>query len=181
MQSLEEVVQKFLNLATKKVEGAIVAAGGSADELMEIGDLELEHTPEQVMLKAHTTTPEELEAEDEESLTLRFKFLWETYRNCLEVYETTTRWRRCISWCLTKRSAFASSTRETRNLDAYALKLGATSQQSFEIQRPTRSAGFEFERNTGYFVGYSDFSNSRRARSWECGTKRFDQLKTFTG
>ncbi len=86
VQSLEEVVQKFLNLATKKVEGAIVAAGGSADELMEIGDLELEHTPEQVMLKAHTMTPEELEAEDDvESPTPWFKFLWETYRNCLEV------------------------------------------------------------------------------------------------
>jgi translation initiation factor 3 subunit A len=38
------------------------------------------------MLKAYTMTPEELEAEDNvESPTPWFKFLWETYRNCLEV------------------------------------------------------------------------------------------------
>ena len=86
VQSLEEVLKKFLELATKKVEDAIVAAGGSTDELMQVADLELEHTPEQVMLKAYTMTPEELEAEDNvESPTPWFKFLWETYRNCLEV------------------------------------------------------------------------------------------------
>ena len=54
VQSLEEVLKKFLELATKKVEDAIVAAGGSTDELMQVADLELEHTPEQVMLKAYT-------------------------------------------------------------------------------------------------------------------------------
>ena len=76
--------EEFLELATKKVEDAIVAAGGSTDELMQVADLELEHTPEQVML-AYTMTPEELEAEDNvESPTPWFKFLWKR-RNCLEV------------------------------------------------------------------------------------------------
>lgn len=86
VQSLEDVLKKFLELATNKVEEALVAAGGSADELMQIEDLELEHTPEQVMLKAYTMSPEQLEAEEDvESPTPWFKFLWETYRNCLEI------------------------------------------------------------------------------------------------
>ena len=86
VQSLEEVVKKFLHLATVKVEDAIVKAGGKTDELMKIADLELEHTPEQVMLKAYSMTAAELEEDGEkESPTPWFKFLWETYRNILEV------------------------------------------------------------------------------------------------
>ena len=56
VQSLEEVLKKFLELATKKVEDAIVAAGGSTDELMQVADLELEHTPEPVSY-THLTLP----------------------------------------------------------------------------------------------------------------------------
>ena len=65
VQSLEEVVKKFLHLATVKVEDAIVKAGGKTDELMKIADLELEHTPEQVMLKAYSMTAAELEEDGE--------------------------------------------------------------------------------------------------------------------
>ena len=121
VQSLEEVLKKFLELATKKVEDAIVAAGGSTDELMQVADLELEHTPEQVMLKAYTMTPEELEAEDNvESPTPWFKFLWETYRNCLEVLRNNNKMEALYQLVAIEASTFASSTRETRNLDVCA-------------------------------------------------------------
>ena len=103
VQSLEEVLKKFLELATKKVEDAIVAAGGSTDELMQVADLELEHTPEQVMLKAYTMTPEELEAEDNvESPTPCSSSFWKRTETAWKFCETTTKWKRCISWWLSK-------------------------------------------------------------------------------
>ena len=81
VQSLEEVVKKFLKLSTEKAEGAQEAFGSQLDAGV---DLEAEFTPESLMLKAYQIDNEN-EATEQETVTPWFKFLWETYRNLLDI------------------------------------------------------------------------------------------------
>jgi len=81
IQSLEEVVKRFLKLATEKAETAQEEFGSTLDSKV---DLEAEFTPEALMMKAYSIDTN-AEATQEETVTPWFKFLWEAYRNLMDV------------------------------------------------------------------------------------------------
>jgi translation initiation factor 3 subunit A len=81
VQSLEEVVKRFLKLSTERAETAQAEFGATLDADV---DLEAEFTPESLLAKAYRLDHEN-EATEKETVTPWFKFLWETYRNLLDI------------------------------------------------------------------------------------------------
>jgi len=81
VQSLEEVVRRFLKLSTERAEDAQEKFGLALDSGV---DLEADFTPESLMLKAYQLDSDN-EATEQETVTPWFKFLWETYRNLLDI------------------------------------------------------------------------------------------------
>ena len=81
VQSLEEVVKRFLKLSTEKADTAQEEFGSTLDAGV---DLESEFTPEALLMKAYELD-HEAEPTAAEVVTPWFKFLWETYRNLLDI------------------------------------------------------------------------------------------------
>ena len=81
VQSLEEVVTRYLRLATERAEKAQEEFGSTLDSGV---DLDAAFTPEALLMKAYQTDAEN-EATEKETVTPWFKFLWDTYRNLLDI------------------------------------------------------------------------------------------------
>ena len=81
VQSLEEVVKRFLRLSTERAETAQEEFGATLDAGV---DLEADFTPEALLMKAYQLD-HEAEPTAQEVVTPWFKFLWETYRNLLDI------------------------------------------------------------------------------------------------
>ena len=127
VQSLEEVIKRLLKLAHEKAEeaqkvsdealavkAAEAEAGGgggegkTADELKEVEDLDLDTTPEDLML-SYVSGDNTKDRKERKDVMPWFKFLWETYRNSLDILRNNSRLEalyamtanRAYNFCLT--------------------------------------------------------------------------------
>ena len=84
--SLEEVIKHYIRLATERAERAQM----EADDLKAVKDLEEFNTPEELML-SYVTAESDADRHDRENVMPWFKFLWETYRNCLDILKNNSK------------------------------------------------------------------------------------------
>ena len=122
VQSLEEVLKKFLGIGDEESGGrTIVAAGGSTDELMQVADLELEHTPEQVMLKAYTMITRGVRSRRQRRVANAVvQVPLGNVQKLLGSFAKQQQMEALYQLVAIEAFNFASSTRETRNLDVCA-------------------------------------------------------------
>ena len=81
-----QVMKHYIKLATDKVD----KAQAESDGLKEVQDLDEMTTPEELML-SYVTSESGDDRRDRESVTPWFKFLWETYRNCLDILKNNSK------------------------------------------------------------------------------------------
>ncbi|RMZ56894.1 hypothetical protein APUTEX25_002983 [Auxenochlorella protothecoides] len=107
--SLELVIDHLITTASARAEQAQQAAQA---KLEDIADLEADASPEEMML-SYVSGEKSADRTDRELVTPWFKFLWETYRNVLDVLRNNSRLEalyasgadRAFAFCLThKRS-----------------------------------------------------------------------------
>lgn len=87
IKSLEDVVRKYILLAEKKTEEARKA---SHQAVVDVDDLEMPDTPESLLLKA-VSGEDTQDRTDRAILTPWVKFLWESYRQCLDLLRNNSR------------------------------------------------------------------------------------------
>jgi len=85
--SLENVVRYYLNLAEEKTEAA---RQESHQAVVDVDDLDNVATPESILLSA-VSGEDAQDRSDRVILTPWVKFLWESYRQCLELLRTNSR------------------------------------------------------------------------------------------
>jgi len=85
--SLENVVRYYLNLAEEKTEAA---RQESHQAVIDVDDLDNVATPESILLSA-VSGEDAQDRSDRVILTPWVKFLWESYRQCLELLRTNSR------------------------------------------------------------------------------------------
>ncbi|XP_003741206.1 eukaryotic translation initiation factor 3 subunit A [Galendromus occidentalis] len=85
--SLEQVVKDYLELAESKTKQA---RDSSAQAVIEIDDLDQVQTPESLLMSAVSSEGNQ-ERSDRVMLTPWVKFLWESYRQCLELLRNNSR------------------------------------------------------------------------------------------
>ena len=81
IKSLEDVVRKYLALAEQKTEEA---QAESKQSVVDIDDLDVLQTPESLLLSA-VSGEDTQDRTDRAILTPWVKFLWESYRQCLDL------------------------------------------------------------------------------------------------
>ncbi|OWF43183.1 eukaryotic translation initiation factor 3 subunit A-like [Mizuhopecten yessoensis] len=87
IKSLEDVVRKYIRLAESKTEGA---RQESHQVVVDIDDLDIPDTPESLLLKA-VSGEDTQDRTDRAILTPWVKFLWESYRQCLDLLRNNSR------------------------------------------------------------------------------------------
>ncbi|XP_060068006.1 eukaryotic translation initiation factor 3 subunit A-like isoform X2 [Ylistrum balloti] len=87
IKSLEDVVRKYIRLAESKTEGA---RQESHQAVVDIDDLDIPDTPESLLLKA-VSGEDTQDRTDRAILTPWVKFLWESYRQCLDLLRNNSR------------------------------------------------------------------------------------------
>lgn len=80
-KSLEDIVKKYLALAEEKTEAARQASQQTADD---VDDLDVLQTPESLLMSA-VSGEDMQDRTDRAILTPWLKFLWESYRQCLDL------------------------------------------------------------------------------------------------
>lgn len=86
IKSLEDVVRGYLKLAEEKTE----AAKSESQQAVDIDDLDQLQTPESLLLSA-VSSEDRQDRTDRVVLTPWVKFLWESYRQCLELLRNNSR------------------------------------------------------------------------------------------
>lgn len=86
IKSLEDVVRGYLKLAEEKTE----AAKEESQQAVDIDDLDQLQTPESLLLSA-VSSEDRQDRTDRVVLTPWVKFLWESYRQCLELLRNNSR------------------------------------------------------------------------------------------
>ncbi|GIX77708.1 eukaryotic translation initiation factor 3 subunit A [Caerostris extrusa] len=86
IKSLEDVVRNYLRLAEQKTE----AAREESQAVVDIDDLDQVQTPENLLLSA-VSSEDTQDRTDRVVLTPWVKFLWESYRQCLELLRNNSR------------------------------------------------------------------------------------------
>ncbi|CAI9760741.1 unnamed protein product [Fraxinus pennsylvanica] len=89
INSLEEVIKHFMQLATERAELARSQAQ-ALEEALDVDDLEADKRPEDLML-SYVSGEKGKDRSDRELVTPWFKFLWETYRSVLEILRNNSR------------------------------------------------------------------------------------------
>nr|XP_016435220.1 PREDICTED: eukaryotic translation initiation factor 3 subunit A-like [Nicotiana tabacum] len=89
INSLEEVIKHFMQLATERAELARNQAQ-ALEEALDVEDLEADKRPEDLML-SYVSGEKGKDRSDCELVTPWFKFLWETYRTVLEILRNNSR------------------------------------------------------------------------------------------
>eukprot|EP00629_Pelagomonadales_sp_RCC1024_P015524 CAMPEP_0119274998 /NCGR_PEP_ID=MMETSP1329-20130426/13082_1 /TAXON_ID=114041 /ORGANISM="Genus nov. species nov., Strain RCC1024" /LENGTH=345 /DNA_ID=CAMNT_0007275357 /DNA_START=120 /DNA_END=1153 /DNA_ORIENTATION=+ len=90
-QSLEAVIQFLLKTAEKRVDRAAKEAKAkNSTEHAKVADLEVEQTPESVMLSTMTDEADG-DRSEREILVPWLRFLWETYRAVLDILRTNSK------------------------------------------------------------------------------------------
>lgn len=87
IKSLEDVVRRYLALAEEKTEAA---REESQQVVVDIDDLDQVQTPENLLLSA-VSSEDTQDRTDRVVLTPWVKFLWESYRQCLELLRNNSR------------------------------------------------------------------------------------------
>lgn len=87
IKSLEDVVRKYINLAEQKTEDA---RQESHQVVVDIDDLDQPDTPESLLLKV-VSGEDTQDRTDRAILTPWVKFLWESYRQCLDLLRNNSR------------------------------------------------------------------------------------------
>ncbi|XP_013378702.1 eukaryotic translation initiation factor 3 subunit A [Lingula anatina] len=87
IKSLEDVVRKYLALAEDKTEEA---RAQSHQAVVDIDDLDVIQTPESLLLSA-VSGEDSQDRSDRAILTPWVKFLWESYRQCLDLLRNNSR------------------------------------------------------------------------------------------
>ncbi|XP_023210598.1 eukaryotic translation initiation factor 3 subunit A-like [Centruroides sculpturatus] len=87
IKSLEDVVRSYLQLAEEKTEAA---REESQQAVVDIDDLDNVQTPESLLLSA-VSSEDTQDRTDRVVLTPWVKFLWESYRQCLELLRNNSR------------------------------------------------------------------------------------------
>ncbi|GFV99046.1 eukaryotic translation initiation factor 3 subunit A [Trichonephila clavipes] len=87
IKSLEDVVRRYLALADEKTEAA---REESHQAVVDIDDLDQVQTPENLLLSA-VSSEDSQDRTDRVVLTPWVKFLWESYRQCLELLRNNSR------------------------------------------------------------------------------------------
>lgn len=87
IKSLEDVVRKYISLAESKTEAA---RAESHQAVVDIDDLDNPDTPESLLLKA-VSGEDTQDRTDRAILTPWVKFLWESYRQCLDLLRNNSR------------------------------------------------------------------------------------------
>ncbi|KDQ58076.1 hypothetical protein JAAARDRAFT_256306 [Jaapia argillacea MUCL 33604] len=91
VNSIEVVIQKFVNLADAKVREAQAKASAAAGSgLGDVDDLEATETPESILLGA-VSGDQSKDRTDRALVTPWLKFLWESYRTALETLKNNAR------------------------------------------------------------------------------------------
>jgi translation initiation factor 3 subunit A len=89
VQSIEAVITRFIQLADAKVKEA-QAKAAVQNAAVDVDDLEASETPESILLGA-VSGDQSKDRTDRALVTPWLKFLWETYRTCLETLKNNAR------------------------------------------------------------------------------------------
>jgi translation initiation factor 3 subunit A len=89
VKSLEEVINSFLQQAEERAEKA-KKVSTDANVLADVDDLENINSPESLLLKAVSGESQQDRA-DRDLLAPWLKFVWESYKNCLELLKNNSK------------------------------------------------------------------------------------------
>merc|ERR1719160_1095791 len=87
VQSLDDVIKHFLKIAHAKAEEAVAKSEAS---VLEVEDLEVEATPEELVMQS-VSGDKDRERTDREMVQPWLKFLWESYRSILDVLRNNSK------------------------------------------------------------------------------------------
>lgn len=89
IKSFEDVVRRYIELAEEKAEWAKNRAGASRTT-DDIDDLDVVQTPEEILLSA-VSSEDQQDRSDRVKLIPWVRFLWEAYRQCLDILKNNVR------------------------------------------------------------------------------------------
>lgn len=107
--SLEEVVKYLVDVASERAEAARKEAQSMLDD---VGDLEAEASPEEMIL-SYVSGEKSADRTDREVVTPWFKFLWETHRNVLDVVRNNSRLEALYATAANRAFAFCQQYKRT--------------------------------------------------------------------
>ena len=107
--SLEDVIKHLLATASGRAEAAQRAASAKLEDL---ADLEADPSPEEVLL-SYVSGEKSKDRTDRELVTPWFKFLWESYRNVLDILRNNSRLEALYAMAAGKAFAFCAEYKRT--------------------------------------------------------------------
>ena len=107
--SLEEVIKYLVDVASERAEAARKEAQSMLDD---VGDLEAEASPEEMIL-SYVSGEKSADRTDREVVTPWFKFLWETHRNVLDVLRNNSRLEALYATAANRAFAFCQQYKRT--------------------------------------------------------------------
>ncbi|KAL4444951.1 hypothetical protein ABPG77_004001 [Micractinium sp. CCAP 211/92] len=108
VSSLEDVIKYLLKVASDRAEEASKAAEAKLD----VEDLEAEASPEEMML-SYVSGEKSKDRTDRELVTPWFKFLWETYRNVLDILRNNSRLEALYAMAISRACQFCLAYKRT--------------------------------------------------------------------
>jgi len=118
--SIRKVVSTFVAEGEKSVREAEEKAGLGADAVANLQDLEAEETPETMMISVLTGDLSDTGRADRDNYVQWLRFLWESYRTCLEVLKNNAKLEEL--YADTAKKTFAFCVRYKRKVEFRRLK-----------------------------------------------------------
>jgi translation initiation factor 3 subunit A len=118
--SVSKVVSTFVLGGEARVKEAEAKAGLGADAVANLQDLEAEETPETMMISVLTGDLSDTGRADRDNYVQWLKFLWESYRTCLEVLKNNAKLEEL--YADTAKKTFAFCVRYKRKVEFRRLK-----------------------------------------------------------
>jgi len=118
--SIRKVVATFVSEGESKVREAEDKAGLGADAVANLQDLEAEETPETMMISVLTGDLSDTGRADRDNYVQWLRFLWESYRTCLEVLKNNAKLEEL--YADTAKKTFAFCVRYKRKVEFRRLK-----------------------------------------------------------
>lgn len=119
-ESVRKIVSGFVAEGEAKVKEAEEKAGLGADALLDLQDLEAEETPETMMISVLTGDLSDTGRADRDNYVQWLRFLWESYRTCLEVLKNNAKLEEL--YADTAKKTFAFCVRYKRKVEFRRLK-----------------------------------------------------------
>ncbi|KAL4448023.1 hypothetical protein ABPG75_005242 [Micractinium tetrahymenae] len=108
VSSLEDVIKYLIKVASDRAE----AASKAAEAKLDVEDLEAEASPEEMML-SYVSGEKSKDRTDRELVTPWFKFLWETYRNVLDILRNNSRLEALYATAISRACQFCLTYKRT--------------------------------------------------------------------